>query len=95
MIFSVQVKIASDGHPELFAAPVVQLATDFPLRPLLLGNLVPHQINMWTGVAPSGKLQGFLCFAMWGLVFSSIVSPISKFRGLFSLGHCLGFMVRV
>lgn len=50
-----QVGIGSDGQPELFAPPVAQLASDFPLQPTLLGNLVPHQVNLWMGAAPSGE----------------------------------------
>ena len=49
------VAVAPDGHPELCAAPVAQLQGDFPLRPALLGNLVPQQLNLWMGAAPAGE----------------------------------------
>ena len=45
-----------DGHPELMAPPTLNLATDFPLQPSLLGNLVPQQINVWMG--NSSAIQG-------------------------------------
>lgn len=49
---------AVDGHPELWAPPVSLLAGDIPLRPQLMGNLVPQQINIWMGFAPDGASSG-------------------------------------
>lgn len=43
--------IGPDDHPEVLAPPLSHLATDFPLRPRLMGSLVPQQINIWAGVA--------------------------------------------
>ncbi|BDA43071.1 probable bifunctional peptidase and (3S)-lysyl hydroxylase Jmjd7 at N-terminal half [Coccomyxa sp. Obi] len=53
-----EVDIGQDGQPELYAPPVAQLASDFPVQPSLLGNLVPHQINLWMGCAPNGASSG-------------------------------------
>lgn len=53
--FLEQAEIGPEGRPELFAPPVAQLTSDFPQQPSLLGNLVPHQINLWMGAAPSGE----------------------------------------
>ena len=35
--------------------PVEELKADFPLRPVCMGNLVPQQINLWMGAAPTGQ----------------------------------------
>jgi len=43
-----------NGLPELYAAPLSHLAGDVPLRPRLLGNLVPHQLNLWMGASQNG-----------------------------------------
>ena len=50
-----QADINIDEQPELYAPPLAQLLSDFPLQPSLLGNLVPHQINLWMGCAPNGE----------------------------------------
>lgn len=51
--------LGPDGHPEALAPPVLSLANDFfPLRPALLGRLVPHQFNLWMGCAPDGASSG-------------------------------------
>jgi hypothetical protein len=40
----------TDGPTELFAPPLRgRLAADVPLRPRLLGRLVPQQLNVWMG----------------------------------------------
>jgi hypothetical protein len=39
----------SNGCPALDSAPVTQLRHDFPLRPALLGNLIPMNMNLWMG----------------------------------------------
>lgn len=49
---------APDGHPEIMAPPTSYLATDFPIQPEILGNLVPQQVNMWMGCAPEGSTTG-------------------------------------
>ena len=46
------------GPLALHAAPVTQLQEDFPARPRLLGNLVPHQYNLWVGNSPDGTSSG-------------------------------------
>lgn len=41
---------AKDGSPAaLCAAPVKQLAAEFPLQPQVLGHLLPSQYNIWMG----------------------------------------------
>jgi hypothetical protein len=54
----VQVAVGEDGHPEVYGPPIQELAGDLPLRPSLLGNLVPQQINLWAGCAPDGAWPG-------------------------------------
>ena len=34
-----------------------KLSHDFPMVPEVLGNLVPHQVNLWIGAAPEGTKQ--------------------------------------
>lgn len=50
--------VGPDGHPEVFAPPASRLAADFPLRPALLGALVPQAVNVWMGCAPEGASSG-------------------------------------
>ncbi len=49
---------APDGHPEIMAPPTSNLASDFPVQPEILGNLVPQQVNIWMGSAPEGSSTG-------------------------------------
>jgi hypothetical protein len=51
-----EVGVARDGHPLLYAPPLLQLAGQFPARQALMGNLVPQAINMWMGCAPKGMI---------------------------------------
>jgi hypothetical protein len=39
----------SNGRPDLMSPLMKHLRHDFPLRPLLMGNLIPQNINMWMG----------------------------------------------
>jgi hypothetical protein len=48
----------ADGFPAVMAEPLTTLAAEFPLRPALLGNLVPEAVNLWMGHAPDGASSG-------------------------------------
>lgn len=48
----------SDGRPDLIAPFMKPLKADFPLRPALVGNLVPQNINMWIGNNKQGASSG-------------------------------------
>lgn len=50
--------VAADGKPALYAAPVSDLQADFPLRPALMGNLIPFNLNLWMGNSKSGSMSG-------------------------------------
>ena len=52
------VRANSDGRPELMSPLMKSLSSDFPLRPLLMGNLVPQNINMWLGNSKDGTSSG-------------------------------------
>lgn len=43
-----------DGRPALMASPLSSLSSSFPLRPTIMGNLVPATYNMWIGGTPPG-----------------------------------------
>ena len=47
-----------EGRPALMSAPVTQLMGDFPMRPALVGNLVPMNYNVWMGAAADGSTSG-------------------------------------
>jgi len=47
-----------DGRPELMSPLMQGLQQDFPLRPTLMGNLVPQNINMWAGNNKDGASSG-------------------------------------
>ena len=44
-----------DGRPGIMSSPVTGLTGDFPIRPKLLGHLVPQNLNIWMGVSSSEK----------------------------------------
>jgi len=44
------------GLPKCVAAqPLVTLIDNYPVRPTILGNLVPHQISLWQGCTGKGS----------------------------------------
>ena len=43
---------------QLLAAPLTAIATQLPLRPALLGNLVPQSINLWLGRSQAPASSG-------------------------------------
>ncbi|KAK9868966.1 hypothetical protein WJX84_003684 [Apatococcus fuscideae] len=55
---SQQLRTARDGYPECLGQPLTLLAADFPLRPKLMGGLLPQQINIWMGAAKNGASSG-------------------------------------
>lgn len=52
------VEAEADGRPEVMAPFVACLQQDFPLRPALLGHLVPQNINIWMGNNRHGSSTG-------------------------------------
>lgn len=42
------------GAPRVCSELMESLQGDFPAVPEVLGNLVPHQVNLWIGAAPEG-----------------------------------------
>jgi hypothetical protein len=46
----------SDGLPTaLYASPVTEMASHTPMRPLLMGHLVPSTVNVWIGASRDGS----------------------------------------
>ena len=43
--------------PKVVSPLLERLQQDFPAVPEVLGNLVPHQVNLWIGAAPEGMSQ--------------------------------------
>ncbi len=52
------VEANEDGRPDLMAPFMKALKDDFPLRPNLMGNLIPQNINMWMGNNKNGASSG-------------------------------------
>jgi hypothetical protein len=52
------VHASSDGRPDLMSPLMKSLQGDFPLRPLLMGHLVPQNINLWIGNSKEGTSSG-------------------------------------
>lgn len=48
----------SDGRPDVMGTPLLSVRDDFSLRPALMGNLVPFNVNLWAGNAPDGSRSG-------------------------------------
>ncbi|KAG7398987.1 hypothetical protein PHYBOEH_009980 [Phytophthora boehmeriae] len=53
-----EVAAEEDGRPEIMAPFMKQLQRDFPLRPKLMGHLIPQNINMWMGNNKHGSSSG-------------------------------------
>lgn len=83
-------KTAPGSKPPLMAPPVTQLAQQeaFPLRPLLLGSLIPAVVRLYTFA-----MQGlFECAAKWRNPF---LSPLSlSVCCCFSISPCLATFFR-
>ena len=47
-----------EGRPSLYSNPVKQLIGDFPLRPKLMGNLIPQNYNIWMGYSKVPSSSG-------------------------------------
>lgn len=45
----------ASGRPRVMAGPLDKLRGDFPLRPRLVGGLVPQNVNLWMGNSRGGK----------------------------------------
>ncbi|CAJ1956551.1 unnamed protein product [Cylindrotheca closterium] len=52
------VEANEDGRPDLMAPFMKRFQDDFPLRPILMGNLVPQNINVWMGNNSDGASSG-------------------------------------
>ncbi|KAL4109557.1 hypothetical protein PRIC1_001256 [Phytophthora ramorum] len=53
-----EVAFEEDGRPEIMAPFMKKLHQDFPLRPKLMGHLIPQNINMWMGNNQHGSSTG-------------------------------------
>ena len=47
-----------DGRPGIMSSPVTELLSDVPVRPSLMGNLIPQNLNIWFGNAKGGSSTG-------------------------------------
>ena len=52
------VEANEDGQPDLMAPFMKRMKGDFPLRPKIMGNLIPQNINMWFGNSKDGASSG-------------------------------------
>ncbi|KAJ0411738.1 hypothetical protein ATCC90586_006697 [Pythium insidiosum] len=52
------VEADEEGRPEVMAPFIAKLQDDFPLRPALMGQLVPQNINVWMGNNKHGSSTG-------------------------------------
>ena len=46
-----------EKQPPIISPPLSYLLHDFPLRPQLMGNLIPQNMNLWMGHTKTGKLS--------------------------------------
>jgi hypothetical protein len=53
-----EVSFEEDGRPEIMAPFMQKLQQDFPVRPALMGHLIPQNINMWMGNNKHGSSTG-------------------------------------
>mmetsp|Transcript_21073 Transcript_21073/g.24405 ORF Transcript_21073/g.24405 Transcript_21073/m.24405 type:complete len:510 (-) Transcript_21073:2387-3916(-) len=52
------VEANQDGQPDLMAPLMKALKDDFPLRPEMMGNIIPQNINLWMGNNKDGASSG-------------------------------------
>jgi hypothetical protein len=50
--------VDEDGFPELLTTPLKNLSLNLPLKPAIMGNLVPQSINVWIGCCGDGTSSG-------------------------------------
>lgn len=82
-----EVAFEEDGRPEIMAPFVKKLQLDFPLRPKLMGHLIPQNINMWMGNSKHGSSSGLhhdyhdnLYILMRGKKHFRLYSPDDAFK---------------
>lgn len=56
-----ELELGPDDRPAIMSSPVTELRGDFPLRPALLGRLVPQNMNLWMGRRCDGARGCFVC----------------------------------
>ena len=49
---------SEDGRPDLWSHPLDELMGEFPLRPHVLGMLIPMSYNLWIGNSTDGSTTG-------------------------------------
>ena len=53
-----KLEYSAEGQPHILSEPVKGLQEDIPLRPPLLGHLIPQNINMWMGCTTQCSSSG-------------------------------------
>ncbi|KAL8009444.1 putative JmjC domain-containing protein [Plasmopara halstedii] len=81
------VAFEEDGRPEIMSSFMKKLQLDFPLRPKLMGYLIPQNINMWMGNSKHGSSSGLhhdhhdnLYILMRGKKHFRMYSPSDAFK---------------
>ena len=95
---SLQVAI-KNGCPELYTEPIKSLKDTFPLRPRLMGRLIPQQMNLWMGASSSGipnhsstlairvriDVETVFAFLFWNELFCPIRNRISEYSAIWNM----------
>ena len=53
-----ELRYSEDGKPDLISAPVTCLVSDIPSRPVIMGNLIPQNVNLWMGASLTETSSG-------------------------------------
>jgi hypothetical protein len=49
---------SAEGQPMIVSHPITELLGDIPLRPKIMGNLIPQNINLWMGSSDQPTSSG-------------------------------------
>lgn len=49
---------SAEGQPMIVSHPITELLEDIPLRPRIMGNLLPQNINLWMGSSDQPTTSG-------------------------------------
>jgi hypothetical protein len=81
-----------EGQPDITSSPITELLKDIPIRPEIMGNLIPQNINLWMGQSSRPTTSGLhhdfhdnLYIVLRGKKTITLFSP-SEAENLYTVG---------
>ena len=83
---------SAEGQPMIVSHPITELLEDIPLRPKIMGNLIPQNINLWMGSSDRPTSSGLhhdfhdnLYILLRGQK-TLVLYPPSEYRNMYLVG---------